>query len=154
VGVHCFHYKASYPFPDAAFCPKPKGQNYVKKSQHNAFLYATPTQLSGYYFRMVSPLRIESLLSQIEMQAFRLSRVEAHPAFSVFVKQEPDLTEALGAVRKFWNIFQQDVQNKDPLIENYIDQLEHSTVVLSRDLDKLYGVLGFSDAVIEARVLN
>ena len=103
---------------------------------------------------MTNPIRIASLMSLIEVQAFRLSRVEAHPAFATFVKQEPDLTEALGAVRKFWNIFHQDVTNKDPLIESYIDQLEHSTTVLSRDLDKLYGVLGFSDTMVEARVLN
>lgn len=103
---------------------------------------------------MLAKGRIESLLSLIEVQAFRLSRIEAHPAFAALIKQEPDLTQALGAVRRLWSIFQQDVSQNDPLINSYIEQIEKSTNALSRDLNRLYEAFGFSDAVSQSRCLN
>ncbi len=98
--------------------------------------------------------RIQSLLSMIEVQAFRLSRIEAHPAFASLIKQEPDLTQALGAVRRLWSIFREDVTQNDPLITSYIEQIENSTNALSRDLNRLYEAFGFSDAMPQVRCLN
>lgn len=103
---------------------------------------------------MVAQSRVQYLLSLIEVQAFRLSRIEAHPAFAALIKQEPDLTQALGAVRRLWSIFREDVSHNDPLINSYIEQIENSTNALSRDLNRLYEAFGFSDALPQTRCLN
>ncbi|MCS7069390.1 hypothetical protein [Meiothermus sp.] len=88
-------------------------------------------------------LRIQSLLLQIETESFRLCRVESHPAFKSWVSREPRLGEGLASVRKFWKIFCDDVIHDDPLVPQYIDQVEKTTHEISRSLDQIYQALGF-----------
>ncbi len=90
-------------------------------------------------------LRIQNLLLQIEVESFRLCRVESHPAFKSWVSKEPRLSEGLASVRKFWQIFCDDVSHDDPLIPQYIDQVEKTTHDIARSLDQMYQALGFNE---------
>ncbi len=87
--------------------------------------------------------RIANLLVQIEVESFRLCRVESHPAFKVWVSREPRLGEGLASIRKFWKIFCDDVSHDDPLVPHYIDQVEKTTHEIARSLDQMYQALGF-----------
>lgn len=88
-------------------------------------------------------IRIKNLLVQIEAESFRLCRVESHPAFKSWVSREPKLSEGLASVRKFWQIFCEYVSHDDPLVPQYIDQVEKTTSDISRSIDQMYQALGF-----------
>jgi len=92
---------------------------------------------------MTIELRIQNLLVRIEAESFRLCRVESHPAFKVWLRREPKLSEGLVSVRKLWQIFCVDVLQQDPLVPQYIDQVEKTTTEIARSIDQLYQVLGF-----------
>lgn len=88
-------------------------------------------------------IRIKNLLVQIEAESFRLCRVESHPAFKSWLSREPKLSEGLVSVRKLWKIFCDDVSHNDPLVPQYIDQVEKTTSDISRSIDQMYQALGF-----------
>lgn len=88
-------------------------------------------------------IRIKNLLVQIEAESFRLCRVESHPAFKSWLTREPKLSEGLVSVRKLWKIFCDDVSHDDPLVPQYIDQVEKTTSDISRSIDQMYQALGF-----------
>ncbi len=88
-------------------------------------------------------IRIKNLLVQIEAESFRLCRVESHPAFKSWLTREPRLSEGLVSVRKLWKIFCDDVSHDDPLVPQYIDQVEKTTNDISRSIDQMYQALGF-----------
>lgn len=90
--------------------------------------------------------RIANLLVQIEAESFRLCRVESHPAFKVWVGREPKLCEGLASIRKIWQIFCDDVSHGDPLVLQYIDQVEKTTSEIARSLDQMYQALGFDQS--------
>ncbi|GIW27693.1 MAG: hypothetical protein KatS3mg070_1056 [Meiothermus sp.] len=90
-------------------------------------------------------VRIQKLLVQIETESFRLCRVESHPAFKSWLSKEPRLGEGLVSVRKFWKIFCDDASHNDPLIPQYIEQLEKATSDLAQSLDLMYTALGFEE---------
>lgn len=90
-------------------------------------------------------VRVQNLLVQIEAESFRLCRVESHPAFKSWASREPKLSEGLASVRKFWQIFCDDVSQDDPLVPQYIDQVEKTTSDISRSIDQMYQALGFDE---------
>lgn len=92
-------------------------------------------------------VRIQNLLVQIEAESFRLCWVESHPAFKFWVRREPKLSEGLASVRKFWQIFCDDVRQDDPLLPQYIDQVEKTTTDISRSLDQMYQALGLDESL-------
>ncbi|WP_337870767.1 hypothetical protein [Meiothermus sp.] len=93
-------------------------------------------------------VRVQNLLVQIEAESFRLCRVESHPAFKSWVSREPKLSEGLASVRKFWQIFCDDVSQDDPLVPQYIDQVEKTTTDISRSIDQMYQALGFDESLV------
>lgn len=93
-------------------------------------------------------VRVQNLLVQIEVESFRLCRVESHPAFKSWVSREPKLSEGLASVRKFWQIFCDDVSQDDPLVPQYIDQVEKTTTDISRSIDQMYQALGFDESLV------
>lgn len=93
-------------------------------------------------------IRIQNLLVQIETESFRLCRVESHPAFKSWVSREPKLSEGLASVRKFWQIFCYDVRQDDPLVPQYIDQVEKTTTNISHSIDQMYQALGFDESLV------
>lgn len=88
-------------------------------------------------------IRIQNLLLQIEVESFRLCRVESHPAFKSWLSREPKLCEGLVSVRKLWKIFCDDVSHNDPLVPQYIDQVEKTTRDISESINQIYQALGF-----------
>ena len=88
-------------------------------------------------------MRIQNLLVQIEVESFRLCRVESHPAFKSWVSREPNLCQGLASIRRLWQIFCEDVNHSDPLVPQYIDQVEKTTSDISRSIDQMYQALGF-----------
>jgi hypothetical protein len=93
----------------------------------------------------VTAERIHSLLLLIQTQELRLMRLKTHPAFVQFVRDEPELGQALAQMESFWGKFKTGVEQANPEVVGYMEQLENSTRSLSLDFDRLEEVLGISD---------
>lgn len=95
---------------------------------------------------------VQHLLQQIENHETRWSRVETHPAYRRFARQQPVLRQSILRVRRVFDRFRQAVEQDDPRIPHLLDDLEESVHYLARDMDRLYRALGLAASTV--RVLN
>lgn len=96
--------------------------------------------------------RLQHLLTQIENHETRWARVEAHPAYGRFARQQPALRQSIVRAHKMFAEFRKAVEADHPKLPEYLDALEESVHYLSRDMDGLYRALGLAAPTV--RVLN